>query len=351
MPRYNLPDVMPSSGQEGKLICLTICGYYRQGSLSEKSSLTRLSQISASTMNHIGQKYGIVLWTQVHNQYGVCELVNEACDSFLPLTSEIDCIEQVVFKTVEDYQRFKEDEWCAGHLRGDHEEPADRKRNMSVGALLSTKFSVPGRITKIITVGWMDQLADNRVGAAGPKDPMDHLADNRDGAKGLWDPKDSTELYQVVAIVMGALLSGAMVCISILTVPVILQTSTHSSQLLTQWVRMFYYGHIQMPSTALATFALYCFITLRRRSSGLPWKAHLAAGLVTLAIVPYTLMFMLTTNNTLFDLEAKGRITDTISLEDAKELVVTWNWLHAVRSMLPLVGALIGSWATFKRQA
>jgi EthD domain len=44
--------------------------------------------------------------------------------------ADFDCFSQVVFKSVEDYKRMKQDPWYKQHLVGDHENFADTKRSM-----------------------------------------------------------------------------------------------------------------------------------------------------------------------------------------------------------------------------
>jgi hypothetical protein len=44
--------------------------------------------------------------------------------------ADFDCFSQVVFKSVEDYKRMKQDPWYKEHLVGDHEKFADTKRSM-----------------------------------------------------------------------------------------------------------------------------------------------------------------------------------------------------------------------------
>jgi hypothetical protein len=44
--------------------------------------------------------------------------------------ADFDCFSQVVFKSIEDYKRMKQDPWYKQHLAGDHERFADTKRSM-----------------------------------------------------------------------------------------------------------------------------------------------------------------------------------------------------------------------------
>lgn len=55
-------------------------------------------------------------------------------DSQMAHLADFDCFSQVVFKSVDDYKRMKEDPWYKAHLVGDHEKFADTKRSrMTIG--------------------------------------------------------------------------------------------------------------------------------------------------------------------------------------------------------------------------
>ena len=70
------------------------------------------------------------------------------------------------------------------------------------------------------------------------------------------------------------------------------------------------------------------------------------AGATTLSIVPFTLILMAPTNNTLFRLEKESKVASVASLAEAQELIIKWSWLHVVRSLFPLVGAILGTMGT-----
>lgn len=44
--------------------------------------------------------------------------------------ADFDCFSQVIFESLEDYKRMKEDPWYKEHLISDHENFADTKRSM-----------------------------------------------------------------------------------------------------------------------------------------------------------------------------------------------------------------------------
>lgn len=58
--------------------------------------------------------------------------------------ADFDCFSQVVFHSVDDYKRMKQDPWYKEHLQGDHEKFADTKRSM-------------------MTIGWITELINDGV--------------------------------------------------------------------------------------------------------------------------------------------------------------------------------------------
>ncbi|KAJ5938718.1 hypothetical protein N7466_001852 [Penicillium verhagenii] len=155
---------------------------------------------------------------------------------------------------------------------------------------------------------------------------------------------------QAAAVISGSFLSdqqrspqaeritGAMMSISLITIPVLLDTSTQSRPLLDQFVTLYDYGHKIMPTLSVGTCALYLFIASRKRALDLPWPIYGLAAASTISIVPFTWIFMTPTNNALFAMHAASEP----DFQEARELSVRWQWLHVIRSLFPLVGAVIG---------
>ena len=131
--------------------------------------------------------------------------------------------------------------------------------------------------------------------------------------------------------------------ISLMTIPLFLDTNTQAAHMLTQWVRLYHYGHLVSPSMAIATFLIHAYTVTGKRASGQPWIAYAAAGVVTASIIPFTLIVMTPTNNTLFRLEKEIRVEAAVAtLDQVRELVTRWGRMHFVRSLFPLVGAVLG---------
>lgn len=141
-----------------------------------------------------------------------------------------------------------------------------------------------------------------------------------------------------------------MISLSLIAIPVFLDTTPTASQLVTQWARTYQFGHLVLPTLSVATFALYAYISRTRASADRPWLSLFLAGMTTIAMVPFTWFVMVPTNNRLFELEAaaKAGVLDT-TLQEAQALVMKWNVLHFTRSLFPLAGAALGSLATLRK--
>lgn len=130
--------------------------------------------------------------------------------------------------------------------------------------------------------------------------------------------------------------------LSTVVVPVLLDTNTESAHLLRQWVRLYHYGHILMPAVCVATCGLYGYAALSKRALlRREWLLYAVAGVTTISMVPFTWAMMAPTNNILFGMEA-STTASVADLGAVQELVVRWAWLHAVRSLFPLAGVIVG---------
>ncbi|BCS19169.1 DUF1772 domain-containing protein [Aspergillus puulaauensis] len=178
------------------------------------------------------------------------------------------------------------------------------------------------------------------------------------------EPSPSLSTLKSTAVVSGSFLSGAMITLSTITVPVLLDTTTHPPQLLHQWVRTYHYGHISLPTISIATAILYFYIAACQSSRSKPWRRAALVGVLTVIMVPFTWVCMSPTNDVLFGLQRESQIRglnqtqiegfgdgnatgagiegDVATLEGVTELVVRWGWMHLVRSLFPLAAAVVG---------
>lgn len=132
---------------------------------------------------------------------------------------------------------------------------------------------------------------------------------------------------------------GGIASLSSFAVPGILSAPAPPQILAKQWETLFNRGKSTMPIVAIASLLGYAYLAYRQKSSGLGWKRYAMAGALTIAIVPYTLIFMGPTNSSL--LQAASGAT-TLSDDATHSLMLTWKSLNMGRSMLPLAGALLG---------
>ena len=132
--------------------------------------------------------------------------------------------------------------------------------------------------------------------------------------------------------------------LSAIVVPVLLDTNTESTHLIRQWARLYHYGHLYMPAISVSATGLYSYAALRKRAlHRKQWIIYAAAGVTTIAMVPFTWLIMDPTNNALFRLNELASATAlAVDLSTVQGLAVKWAWLHVLRSMFPLAGAILG---------
>ncbi|KAL6228964.1 hypothetical protein BDW75DRAFT_235548 [Aspergillus navahoensis] len=151
-----------------------------------------------------------------------------------------------------------------------------------------------------------------------------------------------TNGLQATAVITGSMLAGSMMTITLLFIPVWLDTIKQPSHLLDQWLCSYHYGHLGHPTMAVLTLTLYTLSAWQRRSEGNRWKAPLTAGIVTVLMSAFTLLFMLPTNTIIFQYASGIPGTERVELQEARRLVLKWGWMHLTRSFFPLIGAAIG---------
>ncbi|EED13320.1 conserved hypothetical protein [Talaromyces stipitatus ATCC 10500] len=123
----------PAGDPHKQFLCLTICGYKKEG-MSEEDYRHHMTQVSAPMTKHLMVKYGVKRWTMIHNQEETRALMKRLFDHQMANLADFDCFSQVIFKDVDDYKRMKDDPWYKQHLVGDHENFADTRRSaMTIG--------------------------------------------------------------------------------------------------------------------------------------------------------------------------------------------------------------------------
>ncbi|EFR05229.1 hypothetical protein MGYG_08241 [Nannizzia gypsea CBS 118893] len=149
---------------------------------------------------------------------------------------------------------------------------------------------------------------------------------------------------EATAVVTGSFLAGAMMNISMLAIPVLIDTTDQPSQLINQWVRVYHYGHRVLPGISIATCGLYAYAAFRKRSAGRPWGVFAAAALTTLTMLPFTWTIIQPIINTLNAAQEACKAGQVVEWDEALALVTTWTAMHTTRALFPLTGAIIGIW-------
>lgn len=120
-----------------------------------------------------------------------------------------------------------------------------------------------------------------------------------------------------------------------------------------QWKQAFESGKSQNPPVAISASAAFIYLAWQSNSSiqqvaNMKLQLYTAAALLTIGIIPFTLIFMNTTNRKLsiFAQEATRSVpTDKLSSK-VKKLLAEWQLLNGIRSMLPLLGGAAACMAT-----
>ena len=119
-----------------------------------------------------------------------------------------------------------------------------------------------------------------------------------------------------------------------------------------QWQRMYELGKAQNPPVAAAVTVSFGYLawcvrpgsSLFRRTPLSRTALFSTAALLTVGIIPFTIIFMSSTNGVLIQ---KASVTSESSPEETLELVRTWTTLNQLRGFLPLAGACCGLVASF----
>ncbi|KAF6803753.1 GNAT N-acetyltransferase [Colletotrichum musicola] len=136
--------------------------------------------------------------------------------------------------------------------------------------------------------------------------------------------------------------AGAVASMSLYAVPAALSTGPEPQYALRAWNEVYNRGAATGRPLALATFVSLGFVAYRQYQEHKPWKALLFAGASSVAIIPFTMIFMVPTNNALL---AAARGAVTISWTEAQVLIERWKVLNMIRGLIPLTGGLIGMYA------
>ncbi|KAM0286492.1 hypothetical protein ACHAQH_000918 [Verticillium albo-atrum] len=147
-------------------------------------------------------------------------------------------------------------------------------------------------------------------------------------------------------VVGAAWTSGTIAGLSIIGCPAALDLPHHLSAGV--WKGLYDYGVATMPKFAATTAAVYLYAAYesrRRSTKGNGFLGFVAAAALTVSIVPFTIFFMRETNAQL--ILAAGDSSPQQASARIVELIGHWKALNLGRSLLPLVGAVVGAVSFF----
>ena len=140
------------------------------------------------------------------------------------------------------------------------------------------------------------------------------------------------EIIEVLAVLACTLFTGASIYINLVEHPARLSCGTEIAA--TQWAPS--YKRATVMQVPLAVVAALAGVMRGLQGGGAIW---FWAALLIFAVIPFTAIVILPTNNKLL---APGR--DKASAE-TRQLLEKWGRLHAVRSVLSLAASVLFVWA------
>ncbi|KAI9051200.1 hypothetical protein LZ554_005302 [Drepanopeziza brunnea f. sp. 'monogermtubi'] len=168
-------------------------------------------------------------------------------------------------------------------------------------------------------------------------------------------------LAQTLGITTSLVLAGTSLSTSTTTIPRLLESPP--LLLLQQWRHMYTAGRATAPPVAAVAALSYFFLAHRAHTGGDGYAGgYVAAGLLSVGIVPYTLAVMMRTNRRLLG-RAEGLLGLGLGLarveevggeveveveekgeESAHQLVDRWGVLNLGRAAMLLASGLLGVW-------
>ncbi|EEQ86417.1 uncharacterized protein BDCG_01537 [Blastomyces dermatitidis ER-3] len=166
---------------------------------------------------------------------------------------------------------------------------------------------------------------------------------------------------QAVGLSGAAWLSGNIAAYSLNVAPSLLTSAKESnlppSTLAKLWRNIYHLGSVQNPPIALTTAAAFFYLAWSVRSGTALFRQtaenaatlYCAAAVLTLSIVPFTLIAMTKTNRALLEqakvVESEPTVVKVGAREETEQLICRWIGLNGARSLFPLAGVLVGLYA------
>ena len=157
-------------------------------------------------------------------------------------------------------------------------------------------------------------------------------------------------LAQTVGITFSTLLAGSTISMSTFLVPRILESP--APLLLKQWTNFFNTAKKVQPPLAIVAGGSYFYLAYDLFSSTTTSGAdrgrllrYAVAGLLSVGIVPYTILFLNQTNNKLLGMKDASIL---VAGESVHQLVDRWGVLNLVRGVMLTVSGALGVWTSLQ---
>lgn len=149
--------------------------------------------------------------------------------------------------------------------------------------------------------------------------------------------------------------TGNIAALSLIAVPALTNARDEKSvppgTVVKLWNKIYDAGKSQNPPVAATTAAAFLYLAWSVHP-GSPTTYNLAglytaAAVLTVSIVPYTILTMRPTNNALIKLaKSRGELTST-EVAQSNDLLGRWVVLNGIRSLLPLLGGVVATTAAY----
>ncbi len=136
---------------------------------------------------------------------------------------------------------------------------------------------------------------------------------------------------------------GAGYSISIFTIPALVQGAPTTDVMVRQWQMVFEKGMATFPVFAAGTALNYFYVAYRNWGRDLEWRGFAAGGILQVAIVPFTLIFIAGINSKLLAV-VNPKTKKEMSKAVAQTLISQWGSLNAVRSTFGLLWTAAAAW-------
>jgi Domain of unknown function (DUF1772) len=139
------------------------------------------------------------------------------------------------------------------------------------------------------------------------------------------------QTFQFIAVLAATLFAGAALYINIAEHPSRMTLDTRAA--VAQWGPS--YKRATLLQAPLALISLLCGVAAWLLGAPIGW---LVAALIIGSVVPFTFIVVMPTNRQLLDPDLDGAARET------RALLQKWNRLHAVRTALSVIAAIIYVW-------